>query len=112
MLPKRSKRQISSEDLAAALTALVLLPDQVTLLQARVHQLEEEVRRLQLGDPEQRLDTEQAAALLGMTTGALRAAAARGIAPAIRLGRRLRFRRGDLLAWGTDPAMRRKRRRR
>ena len=46
------------------------------------------------------LSAEQAAALLGMSPAALRRAEERGRAPvpAVRLGRRLRWRRSDLIA--------------
>jgi excisionase family DNA binding protein len=43
------------------------------------------------------LDVDGAAVVLRMTPGALRQAVARGTIPAIRIGRRLRFRRADLL---------------
>lgn len=50
------------------------------------------------GDPDQLLSVDDAAALFGMTPGALRKAAARGSIKGIRVGRRLRFRRSELLA--------------
>lgn len=52
------------------------------------------------GDPDCLLDASQAAALLGMTAAALRRAAERGTFPVLptRLGRRLRWRRGDIVA--------------
>ncbi len=83
-----------------ALNALLSLPAAVAQLQVEVAHLRAEVRALQAGDPEQMLTTEDAAKLMGMTTGALHAAAARGRFPAKRIGRRLRFRRGDLLSSG------------
>ena len=43
------------------------------------------------------VDTSEAAALLGMSVAAVRKAVERGQLPCIRIGRRLRFRRADLL---------------
>lgn len=43
------------------------------------------------------IDTHEAAKLLGMTETALRKAVERGQVTCIRIGRRLRFRRGELL---------------
>ena len=53
----------------------------------------------QHGDPEALLDAADAARLLGMSPAALRRAAERGRfpVPPMRVGRRLRWRRGDLL---------------
>lgn len=51
-------------------------------------------------DPDRLIDSTEAAALLGMTSSAVRKAAQRGSLPALRIGRRLRFRVGDLLARG------------
>lgn len=53
----------------------------------------------QHGDPDALLDAEDAARLLGMSPAALRRAAERGRfqVPPLRLGRRLRWRRGDLI---------------
>lgn len=53
----------------------------------------------QHGDPDALLDAEDAARLLGMSPAALRRAAERGRfpVPPMRLGRRLRWRRGDLI---------------
>lgn len=52
----------------------------------------------QHGDPDALLDAEDAARLLGMSPAALRRAAERGRFPVatVRIGRRLRWRRGDL----------------
>ena len=60
----------------------------------------EEVPAATHGDPDELLDAEQAAKLVGMTPAALRRAAERGTFPvdALRIGRRLRWRRGDLVA--------------
>ncbi len=46
------------------------------------------------------LDVAQAAKLLSMTEGAVRKAAERGQLPCVRLDRRLRFRRAELLRLG------------
>ena len=58
-----------------------------------------ELARWGHGDPSELLDCDHAAELVHMTPAALRRAAQRGTFPAkaIRLGRRIRFRRGDLL---------------
>jgi excisionase family DNA binding protein len=61
-----------------------------------------DVVREQLRDPTnqnpgQLLTADEAATLVGMTPSALRRAAERGTIPCRRIGRRLRFRRGDLL---------------
>ena len=69
----------------------------VKQLRQEVEQLREEVRTLRAGDPDQLLDSARAAELLGLSVGALRARASRGRIPAKRIGRRLRFRRGDLV---------------
>jgi excisionase family DNA binding protein len=58
-------------------------------------------------NPDQLLPVKEAAALLGMTPAALRQAAARGTIPWRRIGRRLRFRRGDLLGTASSPRRRR-----
>ncbi len=62
--------------------------------------LREEVPRLVSGDPDQLLDAEQAAALIGMSPSALRRATERGRFPVepVRIGRRLRWRRGDIVS--------------
>jgi excisionase family DNA binding protein len=80
------------------LSALVGLASVVTRLAARVERLEQNLEILRRGDPDQLLDTEQAAQLLGMSEAAVRQAARRGRLPAEYRGRSLRFRRGALLA--------------
>jgi len=47
-------------------------------------------------DPDQLVDVEEAAKRLGMTRGAVFKAVERGKLPAKRIGRRIRFRLGDL----------------
>jgi excisionase family DNA binding protein len=46
---------------------------------------------------DQLLDADEAAELLSMTPGALRAAARRGCIPCVHVGRRVRFRRSELV---------------
>ncbi len=48
-------------------------------------------------DGDRLMTAKEAAEFLGMTERAVRQAAHRGTLPAVHLGRRLRFRRGDLL---------------
>jgi excisionase family DNA binding protein len=48
-------------------------------------------------DPEQLVDTDDAAKRLAMSVGAVRKAVERGKLPVRRIGRRVRFRLGDLL---------------
>jgi hypothetical protein len=61
--------------------------------------LRAELGRWSAGDPDELLPADRAASYLGMSPAALRRAAERGTAPVapVRLGRRLRWRRGDLL---------------
>lgn len=62
--------------------------------------LREELLLCSSSNPDELIDTEVAAALVGVTPAALRRAHERGqfpVAP-VRVGRRLRWRRGDLLA--------------
>lgn len=72
--------------------------------------LREEVPRLVSLDPDQLLDAEQTAGLVGMSPSALRRAAERGRFPVepVRIGRRLRWRRGDIVSLqkGTTPSSR------
>lgn len=84
-----------SQELQAALRALH--PELDALIRRAVR---EEVAHLHShGSPDDLLTAEQVAALVGMSPGALRRAAERGRFPVkpVRLGRRLRWRRGDLL---------------
>jgi excisionase family DNA binding protein len=76
------------------------LQAKVEVLADQVETLREEIAALRAGDPEQLLTTEQAAKLLGRSVGSTRKAAERGALLTVRVGsgRRLRFRRGDLLA--------------
>ncbi len=56
--------------------------------------------------PDDLLDTDQAAAYLGMTPHAIRQAAGRGAVPCRRVGRRIWFRRGDLQQLGATASSR------
>lgn len=71
--------------------------DAIERLREEVRQLREEVRTRRLGDPEELLTAEQAAKLLKVTPGAIRQAARRKALNAVRVGRWLRFRRGELV---------------
>lgn len=71
------------------------------------HAVRRAVAELRTGDAgDELIDTEQAAKLLGTTAGALRRSAERGRAPVepVRVGRRLRWRRADLLSVAARPA--------
>lgn len=65
--------------------------------------IREELAQASRADPDRMLNTTEAAELLGMTSIAVRKAAQRGRLPAVRIGRRLRFRVGALLAMTTTP---------
>ncbi len=76
------------------LADLESLPAIVSQLQARVAELE---ARLTPSTPAIDLvDAETAAVLLGMTPGAVRAAARRGTVPCVHIGRSVRFSRAVL----------------
>jgi hypothetical protein len=77
------------------LETLAALPEEVAKLRARVAELE--ARATQTADDGSLLNAKDAAALLQMTTVALRQAAYRGAIPCVRIGRRLRFRRSELM---------------
>jgi excisionase family DNA binding protein len=78
---------------AIDLNELAALPSLVRALQARVAELE----RAKGGQPaEELVDAKEAARLLDMTVGAARAAARRGTLPAVKVGRRVRFKRSEL----------------
>ena len=59
-----------------------------------------EIARIGRHDLDRLIGVEDAARLLSMSQAATRKAAARGTLPVRRIGRRLRFRVGDLLALG------------
>jgi excisionase family DNA binding protein len=76
------------------LAALAALPARLAELEAKLRELEAKVAS---PDDGQLLDTDQAADLLQMKPQAVRQAAWRGSIPSVRIGRRLRFRRSQLL---------------
>jgi len=75
------------------LADLAELPALVRALQARVAELEARARTPEV---EELVDARAAAAILHMTPGAVRAAARRGTLPAVKVGRRVRFKRSAL----------------
>jgi excisionase family DNA binding protein len=88
----RTKADITS--LSDAFGALAELPEVVEDLRQRIAELES---RLTTPANDTLLDTVAAAKLLAMTPAAVRQAAYRGTIPCVRVGRRLRFRRAELL---------------
>lgn len=83
------------KDLAAALAS----PEVQEMLEALVRRVvREELQESPVLD--QLLDADQAAELLNITKSAVHKAAQRGALPAVRHGRRLRFRRRDLIKCG------------
>lgn len=81
------------KELAAALGA----PSVIRALEELVRRVvREELVHAGIGDD--MLDVPRAANLLGMTAAAVSKAASRGTLPCVRVGRRLRFRRADLIA--------------
>ena len=88
-----------SSDFLARLAELAKLPAVLEELRGEVDALRAELARLKVaGERDDLLDVNAAARLLGMTPAALRQAVYRRTMPALRVGRRLRFRRDDLLA--------------
>lgn len=87
-------------DLSAALSELLEQVPAVQELRRELDDLKQRVKVLEAGDPEELVDSVKAARVLGMTVVAVRIAAYRGRIPSRRLGRRLRFRLGDLFALG------------
>jgi excisionase family DNA binding protein len=85
---------------AMTLDDLAALPARVEQLQRQLAELQGVVARLTGAQQGPLLDTEAAAELLALTPAALRQAVARGTIPAERIGRRLRFRRADLMSLG------------
>lgn len=79
------------------LAELATLPDVVRSLQARVAELETKLQPLPMTEL---VDATEAGRLLGMSAGAVRAAARRGTIPAIKVGRRVRFSREALAEIG------------
>ena len=83
-------------DLAAELTSWIKSNDARTAMKEIVAEAVQREIRSALED--ELIDVERAAAMLDMTEGALRKAVERGQVPCQRVGKRLRFRRMDLLA--------------
>ena len=83
-------------DLNSELTAWLRSTDARTLMKEIVAEAVQNEIRSALDD--ELLNVEGAAAVLDMTEGALRKAVERGQVPCQRVGKRLRFRRMDLLA--------------
>ncbi len=86
------------ERLVGNAVAACLLPQILSGVRGIVR---EELLAAPHGDPDRLIDVHEAAMLLGMSAGAVRKAAARGTLPATRIGRRLRFRAGDLMSRGS-----------
>lgn len=82
-------------DLGEELTLWIRSPEGRGELRSVVREAVSEIIRKTLD--EELLDTKQAAGLLGMTPAAVRKAVERGQLPCVRMGRRLRFRRSELL---------------
>jgi excisionase family DNA binding protein len=75
------------------LADLANLPALVRSMQARLTELE---TKLQPAPATELVDAVEAGRLLGMSAGAIRAAARRGTIPAVKVGRRVRFSRAAL----------------
>lgn len=84
---------LASEVRAGVLAALDELTDTIRAA------VRAELKRAS-ADPDRLLPAREAAALIGLSESALRKAAQRGTIPCQRIGRRLRFRAGDLLDLG------------
>lgn len=83
-------------DLEKELVAALASPSVVAMLEALIRRVvREELAYAGVGD--EILDVARAASLLGMTQAAIGKAVQRGTLPCLRLGRRLRFRRSDLV---------------
>jgi hypothetical protein len=82
-------------DLTGELTAWLRSIDARTLMKEIVAEAVQTEIRSALED--ELIDVERAAAMLDMSEGALRKAVERGQVPCQRVGKRLRFRRADLL---------------
>ena len=83
-------------DLSAELTEWFTSPE----IQGRLHEIVREAVRAEIRAvlDEELVDIKQAAQILNMSEAALRKAVERGQLRCIRLGRRVRFRRSELLA--------------
>src|SRR5437016_1815731 len=95
--PRRCRGEVGVViDLTTELTAWLRSTDARTLMKEIVAEAVQTEIRSALED--ELIDVERAAAVLDMTTGALRKAVERGQVPCQRVGNRLRFRRMDLIA--------------
>jgi excisionase family DNA binding protein len=90
------RTKADTNSLGNAFGALAELPEVVEELRQRIVELESRLTAPPANDT--LLDTAGAAKLLAMTPEAVRQAAYRGTIPCVRVGRRLRFRRSELLA--------------
>jgi excisionase family DNA binding protein len=90
------RTKTDTSNLSDAFGALAELPEVVEDLRQRIVELESRLLAPPANDT--LLDTAGAAKLLAMTPEAVRQAAYRGTIPCVRVGRRLRFRRSELLA--------------
>jgi excisionase family DNA binding protein len=78
------------------LVALAQLPAQIAALQAEIKELRAAMGAKPANDVDL-VDVATAAKMLAITEAALRRATSRGTIPAVRFGRRVRYRRSDLL---------------
>jgi len=85
------------EGVGDAFAAMVALPAEAAAIRSELVALRAEVGQLTAAQ-DRLIGVDEAAEILGMTVGALRKAAERGTLPSARIGRRLRFRRSELLA--------------
>jgi hypothetical protein len=92
----------AAADLMSQLLELTRLPAIVTELRRELEALRTQVELAKGSASEPLVDIDGAANLLGMTPAALRQAVYRGTVRPVRIGRRLRFRRDDLLGHVVD----------
>jgi hypothetical protein len=90
------RNKTDTTNLSNAFGALAKLPEDVEDLRQRIAELEARLTTPPANDT--LLDAVGAAKLLAMTPEAVRQAAYRGTIPCVRVSRRLRFRRSELLA--------------
>ena len=81
----------------SALADVIALPGQLEELKERVRILEARLASLEANPTEQLLNAQGAGELLSMTPAAVLQAYRRGDLPGIKMGRRVRFRRSDLV---------------
>jgi excisionase family DNA binding protein len=92
-------------DLEHELAAALAAPSVVAALEQLIRRVVRE-ELVAAGVGEELLDASSAARLLGTTPTAVSKAAWRGTLPSVRFGRRVRFRRSDLIAPGQQHARR------